>query len=98
RVIEMPIRTLAATYLALNLIVAALFGFGMSSEVLHLLGALAGLGAVFVIRKYNWWYEPPEDEVAGDMRVAPVMRITTPAEENTAKPPQREDLPPLELD
>ncbi|MEN8152282.1 MAG: rhomboid family intramembrane serine protease, partial [Planctomycetota bacterium] len=29
RVIEMPIRTLAATYLALNLIVAALFGFGM---------------------------------------------------------------------
>ncbi|MEN8150288.1 MAG: hypothetical protein ABFS86_10720 [Planctomycetota bacterium] len=94
----MPIRTLAATYLALNLIVAALFGFGMSSEVIHLLGALAGLGAIALIRAGNWWYEPPEGEVAGDVREEPAIQPSIPEPVTVVRPPERKDLPPLELD
>ena len=98
RVVDISLRGLVVFYLLTNLAWAAIFGFGISSEVLHLIGALGGVAAVFLIREFDWWYEPPEDEIAGDVREEPVIKPQVSAPGESIKPPAREDLPPLELD
>jgi len=97
RVVEMSLKTLGIFYLVVNFLGAAAFRFEIGSEVLHLIGAAAGFGAAYGIRALGWWYEPPEDEVAGDVREEPTV-AAPPPEGPVFKPPVREDLPPLELD
>lgn len=68
RIFEMRLRSLAVFYLVVNFLGAAAFAFDIGTEVLHLIGAAAGLGAVFAIRGLGWWYEPPEDAPPADVR------------------------------
>lgn len=51
---DIPIWSFAAIYLGLNLGIAWLNGFGMSSEVLHLGGGLVGAAAGLTMLKLRW--------------------------------------------
>lgn len=51
---EVTILTLSIFYLGVQILVAWLTNFAMSSEVIHLLGALVGLGAGIGLLKLGW--------------------------------------------